>query len=61
MTAAQTSQSTLGGQQAIVIGSSMAGLLAARVLSEHFAQVTIRKTRTLSRWPDRGGQYRLPL
>jgi 2-polyprenyl-6-methoxyphenol hydroxylase-like FAD-dependent oxidoreductase len=28
-------------QQAIVIGGSMAGLLTARVLSDHFAQVTI--------------------
>lgn len=32
-----TSQST----QAIVIGGSMAGLLAARVLSDHFGQVTV--------------------
>ena len=30
-----------GGQHAVVIGSSMAGLLAARVLSDHFAHVTI--------------------
>jgi 2-polyprenyl-6-methoxyphenol hydroxylase-like FAD-dependent oxidoreductase len=29
------------GQHAIVIGGSMAGLLTARVLSDHFAQVTI--------------------
>jgi 2-polyprenyl-6-methoxyphenol hydroxylase-like FAD-dependent oxidoreductase len=29
------------GKQAIVIGASMGGLLAARVLAEHFAQVTL--------------------
>jgi 2-polyprenyl-6-methoxyphenol hydroxylase-like FAD-dependent oxidoreductase len=29
------------GQHAIVIGASMAGLLTARALSEHFAQVTV--------------------
>src|SRR5581483_10855914 len=29
------------GKHAIVIGGSMAGLLAARVLSDHFDQVTI--------------------
>ena len=29
------------GRHAVVIGASMAGLLAARVLSEHFEQVTI--------------------
>src|SRR3954447_11411420 len=31
----------LGGQNAVVIGGSMAGLLAARVLADHFAQVTV--------------------
>lgn len=31
----------LAGQQAIVIGASMGGLLAARVLADHFAQVTM--------------------
>jgi len=30
-----------GRRQAVVIGGSMAGLFAARVLSEHFEQVTI--------------------
>ena len=34
-------QGTFGRQHAIVIGGSMAGLLAARVLSDHFVQVTI--------------------
>jgi len=29
------------GQHAVVIGGSMAGMLAARVLSDHFAQVTL--------------------
>ncbi len=32
---------TLHGQHAIVIGGSMGGLLAARVLSTHFASVTL--------------------
>ncbi|MBK8900814.1 MAG: FAD-binding monooxygenase [Anaerolineaceae bacterium] len=32
---------TVGSEQAIVLGGSMAGLLTARVLSNHFAQVTI--------------------
>jgi 2-polyprenyl-6-methoxyphenol hydroxylase-like FAD-dependent oxidoreductase len=34
-------QGTFGRQHAIVIGGSMAGLLATRVLSDHFVQVTI--------------------
>lgn len=34
-------QATQSNQHAVVIGASMAGLLAARVLSEHFEQVTI--------------------
>ncbi|HYB47056.1 MAG TPA: NAD(P)-binding protein, partial [Streptosporangiaceae bacterium] len=29
------------GDHAVVLGGSMAGLLAARVLSEHYAQVTV--------------------
>ncbi len=29
------------GDHAVVLGASMSGLLAARVLAEHFAQVTI--------------------
>ena len=29
------------GDHAVVLGASMAGLLAARVLADHFAQVTI--------------------
>ncbi|MBW7883725.1 MAG: FAD-dependent monooxygenase [Caldilineaceae bacterium] len=33
--------STIMGRHAIIIGGSMAGLLTARVLSEHFARVTI--------------------
>jgi 2-polyprenyl-6-methoxyphenol hydroxylase-like FAD-dependent oxidoreductase len=37
----QSAQSTFGRHHAVVIGGSMAGLLAARVLSDHFAQVTI--------------------
>jgi hypothetical protein len=34
-------QNRFDAHQAIVIGGSMAGLLAARVLSEHFERVTI--------------------
>ncbi len=34
-------QTTQSNQHAVVIGASMAGLLAARVLSDHFEQVTI--------------------
>ena len=37
----QTESSRLIGQHAVVIGASMAGLLAARVLSDHFERVTI--------------------
>ena len=32
---------TIAGEHAIVVGGSMAGLLAARVLSEHFTHVTL--------------------
>src|SRR5205085_8903566 len=37
----QSSRSGFGGQHAVVIGASMAGLLASRVLSDHFKQVTV--------------------
>lgn len=37
----QTAHSGFGGKHAVVIGASMAGLLASRVLSEHFEQVTV--------------------
>lgn len=36
-----TPHPTSGGKHAIVIGGSMAGLLAARVLSDHYAEVTL--------------------
>ena len=36
------------GKHAIVIGGSMSGLLTARVLSEHFQQVTIVERATFS-------------
>ena len=36
-----TPNSDAGGSHAIVIGASMAGLLAARVLTDHFDRVTI--------------------
>lgn len=41
MTFKHTPASSLLGEHAIVIGASMAGLLAARVLSEHFERVTL--------------------
>src|SRR5437588_4521439 len=41
MSSKQISRSGFGGQPAVVIGASMAGLLASRVLSEHFEQVTV--------------------
>ncbi|MGZ3627239.1 MAG: FAD-dependent oxidoreductase [Ktedonobacteraceae bacterium] len=41
MRSKQGAQSTLDRRHAVVIGGSMAGLLAARVLSDHFAQVTL--------------------
>lgn len=41
MSKQQSSKSGFGGQHAVVIGASMAGLLASRVLSEHFEQVTV--------------------
>src|SRR5947209_18026327 len=41
MSSEQISQSGFSGQHAVVIGASMAGLLASRVLSEHFKQVTV--------------------
>jgi 2-polyprenyl-6-methoxyphenol hydroxylase-like FAD-dependent oxidoreductase len=37
----QISRSEFGGQHAVVIGASMAGLLASRILSDHFQQVTV--------------------
>lgn len=44
-------------QQAIVIGGSMAGLLAARVLCDHFAQVTLIERDQFSDRPEsRRGQ-----
>ena len=36
----QTSRRTIGGH-AVVMGSSVAGLLAARVLTDHFEMVTL--------------------
>jgi len=41
MSIQQSSSGGFGGQHAIVIGASMAGLLASRVLSDHFKQVTV--------------------
>jgi 2-polyprenyl-6-methoxyphenol hydroxylase-like FAD-dependent oxidoreductase len=41
MRSKRPTKGTFDRQHAIVIGGSMAGLLAARVLSDHFAQVTL--------------------
>jgi 2-polyprenyl-6-methoxyphenol hydroxylase-like FAD-dependent oxidoreductase len=41
MRSKQSAKSTFDRHHAVVIGASMAGLLAARVLSDHFEQVTI--------------------
>jgi 2-polyprenyl-6-methoxyphenol hydroxylase-like FAD-dependent oxidoreductase len=41
MSSKQPAQGTFDRHHAVVIGGSMAGLLAARVLSDHFEQVTI--------------------
>jgi len=41
ITSTSSSPNNLDHQHAVVIGASMAGLLAARVLSDHFEQVTI--------------------
>jgi 2-polyprenyl-6-methoxyphenol hydroxylase-like FAD-dependent oxidoreductase len=41
MSSKQAAQDTGDRRHAVVIGASMAGLLAARVLSDHFEQVTI--------------------
>ena len=42
----------MAGSTAVVIGSSMAGLLAARVLADHFNSVTIVERDTLPPGPD---------
>jgi len=39
-------------KQAIVLGGSIAGLLAARVLSQHFDQVTLIERDTLTEGAD---------
>src|SRR6185312_471682 len=44
----QSRRENFGGRHAIVIGASMAGLLAGRVLSDHFEQVTIVERDQLS-------------
>ena len=45
-----------GGSHALVVGGGMAGLLAARVLAEHFDRVTIVERDRLPAGPEpRGG------
>ena len=48
MTRKQSAQDTFDRHHAVVIGASMAGLLAARVLSDHFEQVTLIERDTLT-------------
>jgi len=49
MRSKQPAKSTFDRHHAVVIGASMAGLLAARVLSDHFEQVTIIQRDRLTR------------
>ena len=49
MRSKQTAQGTFDRHHAVVIGGSMAGLLAARVLLDHFAQVTLIERDRLTR------------
>ncbi len=50
-------KNTTNNKHAVVIGGSMAGLMAARVLSEHFAQVTVLERDALHNEPEsRKGQ-----
>lgn len=53
-TSGQRKNGGFSGQHAVVIGASMAGLLAGRVLAEHFARVTIIERD----WLPQGGQAR---
>ena len=48
MSSKQLAQITFDRHHAVVIGGSMAGLLAARVLSDHFEQVTMIERDTLT-------------
>src|SRR5260221_6490684 len=48
ITSTSSSPNNLDNRHAVVIGASMAGLLAARVLSDHFEQVTIIERDRLS-------------
>src|SRR6516162_1459312 len=41
MTKTSTDPSSFGGDHALVIGGSMAGLATARVLADHFERVTL--------------------
>src|SRR5215467_4914937 len=49
MSIRQPQQTRCAGQHAVVIGASIAGLLAGRVLSEHFEQLTIIERDRISR------------
>jgi 2-polyprenyl-6-methoxyphenol hydroxylase-like FAD-dependent oxidoreductase len=49
MSSKQPAQGTFDRHHAVVIGGSMAGLLAARVLSDHFEQVTMIERDRLTR------------
>ncbi|HEU4327966.1 MAG TPA: FAD-dependent monooxygenase [Roseiflexaceae bacterium] len=48
----RTNSGRLLGQHAIVIGGSIAGMLAARVLSDHFARVTVIERDRLPNGPE---------
>jgi hypothetical protein len=49
MRSKQPAKSTFDRHHAVVIGASMVGLLAARVLSDHFEQVTFIERDRLTR------------
>ncbi|PMB53982.1 2-polyprenyl-6-methoxyphenol hydroxylase-like oxidoreductase [Fischerella thermalis CCMEE 5201] len=48
----ETQQKTRNGNHAIVIGSGMAGLLSARILTEHFERVTVVERDRLPQQPE---------
>lgn len=58
MSSKHPAQSTFGRHHAVVIGGSMTGLLAARVLSNHFEQVTIIERDRLNK--DAGARKGVP-
>lgn len=48
----EAKQKTRNGNHAIVIGSGMAGLLSARILTEHFERITVVERDRLPQQPE---------